>query len=131
MSKRNAEASKTITPKEQTARGSVDRPVGGSFANCAWVHRRGKPTWLFRPDPVHRALSHKTRSGTVYLIMVGVVIGKPFWIGRVHHNIVFTVEKEIRARDIEFSNGGRYIFPNVEVTGDPLKAARGAGMFVI
>lgn len=103
---------KTIKSQQTPPGGSDDRLVRESFAGCAWLHRRGKPTWMFRPDPRYRSLSHTTRSGTVYLIMPGVHEGKPFWIGQVEGDTVFTVEKHLRSREIEFSNGGRYIFPN-------------------
>ncbi len=86
--------------------------VQESFADCAWLHRKGKPTWLFRPDPRYRRLSHTTKAGTVYLIESALHSGKPFWIGRVAGKTVFTSEREIRAKEIEFANGGRYIFPN-------------------
>jgi hypothetical protein len=96
---------------------SVDRPVRESFAHCAWLHRKGKPTWLFRPDPRYGQLSHTTRAGTVYLIEPGLHSGKPFWIGQVSGKTIFTVERELRSQEIEFANGGRYIFPNVSDHG--------------
>jgi hypothetical protein len=93
---------------------SLDPLVRESFADCAWLHRKHKPTWLFRPDPRYGQLAHTTRAGTVYLIMPGLHSGKPFWIGQVASKSVFTVEREIRAREIEFANGGKYIFPNIK-----------------
>jgi len=91
---------------------SSDSLVQESFADCAWLHRKHKSTWLFRPDARYGQLAHTTRAGTVYLIMPGLHSGKPFWVGQVAGKSVFTVEREIRAREIEFANGGKYIFPN-------------------
>jgi hypothetical protein len=83
----------------------------GYYTDSAWVHRKGKSTWMFQPDPIYGKLAHTTRNGTTYLIMDGLQEGKPFWIGEVTGKTIFTVEKYLRAREIEFSNGGRYVFP--------------------
>ena len=94
--------------------GTLDAIVDG-LTGCAWVHRRQRSTWMFRPDPRLNVLSHTTRKGTTYLIIQGLELGKPFWIGQVRKDAVFTMERALRAREIEFENGGRYIFPNAEV----------------
>lgn len=67
---------------------------------------------MFCPDPRYRALSHTTRLGRTYLIIPGLQDGKPFWVGKVAGSSVLTVERYLRAREIEFANGGRYVFPN-------------------
>ena len=92
----------------------MENTIVKNFFSCAWVHRCGKTSWLFEPDSRHNnTLSHTTRNGTTYLIEEGVSAGKPFWIGELTKDgkIVFTVEKSLRATEIEFGNGGRYIFP--------------------
>jgi len=95
--------------------GTLDAIVDGLTPGCAWVHRRQRSTWVFRPNPRYNAFSHTTRKGTTYLIIQGLELGKPFWIGQVRKDAVFTMERALRAREIEFENGGRYIFPNAEV----------------
>jgi len=83
------------------------------FAGCAWVHRKGKPSMLFRPDPLMHKLAHRTKYGTLYLIFDDLKIGKPFWIGRYFDapkGSFVTWERELRARSIEFASGGQYFF---------------------
>lgn len=85
-------------------------------ASRAWLHRRGKKTWMFYPSTVYGELVHITNNGTVYAILAGHKYGKPFWIGKlVTHDAGYTswitVESELRARSIEFEYGGDYVFP--------------------
>ena len=89
--------------------------------HAAWVYRRGKPTWMFLPDRVVHALIHTTRRGTKYVIVPGLASGNPFWIARIitekssvgGSRVFSTVNatRAIRAYEIEFANGGRYLFP--------------------
>lgn len=81
------------------------------FAEEAWLHRNGKKTWRFVPDPKYGELVHVTRSGAVYAILAGHKLGKPFWIGRLQDRSWLTCENHLRARSIEFANGGEYVFP--------------------
>ena len=48
----------------------------------AWLHRNGKPTWMFEPSQEYGELVHITRSGAVYAIIAGHRYGKPFWVAR-------------------------------------------------
>lgn len=77
-----------------------------------WLHRRDRATWLFTPNQRYRQWVHITRKGTVYAVIPGLKHGKPFWVGRLSNGIWYTVERELRAREIEFSGGGRYLFPD-------------------
>jgi hypothetical protein len=67
---------------------------------------------LFVPTPKYQQLVHITSKGTVYAIMPGHTYGKPFWIGRLIDGRWCTAERELRAREIEFDGGGRYLFPD-------------------
>jgi hypothetical protein len=86
-----------------------------SALDNALLHRKGKATWEFVPDPRYGKLIHVTRCGNIYAIIPGLECGKPFWIAlRCPQGDKFvwcTVEADIRAESIEFGNGGRYIFP--------------------
>lgn len=80
--------------------------------NKAWLHRKDGPCWEFSTSKESDGLLvHKTMHGTIYRIFNGVDIGKPFWIGRLHDQSWYTCEKTIRAKKIEFDNGGEYLFP--------------------
>jgi len=82
------------------------------MAEMAWLYRRDRTTWLFKADMLYGGkLVHITRAGNVYAIFAGHEFGKPFWIGRLHGKSWLTAENELRATEIEFENGGRYMFP--------------------
>jgi len=74
----------------------------------ATVFRRNGPAWRFELSGNY--LEHRTRTGSVYVILSDLYAGKPLWIGRVHGGAVYTVEKEIRAERIQFDNGDEYFF---------------------
>lgn len=74
----------------------------------ATVFRRNGPAWRFEQQGNY--LEHRTRTGSVYVILSDLCAGKPLWIGRVHGGAVYTVEKEIRAERIQFDNGDEYFF---------------------
>jgi hypothetical protein len=95
---------KTAKSEGQQEGDLLNRIVRDCFTDCAWLHRRQRTTWLFQPDPRYGRLSHTTRAGTTYVIVPGLEDGKPFWIGQVAKNAVFTVESYLRAREIEFAN---------------------------
>jgi hypothetical protein len=82
------------------------------YAGCAWLHRRGKSTWMFEPNAKYGELVHVTRNGGVYAIIAGHKYGKPFWIGKLINDSWCTVENHLRSREIEFEDGGRYVFPS-------------------
>lgn len=79
--------------------------------NRAWLHRRGKPTWMFEPSKVFDELVHITAKGTAYAIIADHKRSKPFWVGRLIGTAWCTCERELRARSIEFESTGEYIFP--------------------
>jgi hypothetical protein len=86
------------------------------FTDRAWLHRRQRPTWMFEPSKLYGRLVHKTNKGTVYAIMQGIYIGKPFWVARLSidgsgRQSWFTVEAELQATSIEFEDAGIYTFP--------------------
>lgn len=81
------------------------------LTGCAWLHRHGKATWTFKWNEEHLEMTHITRYGNVYAILVGLPYGKPFWIGMLNDGSWCTVENHLRSREIEFENGGRYKFP--------------------
>lgn len=80
----------------------------------AWLHRKNKSTWMFEPCKIHRKLVHRTKYGKTYAIFDGMADGKPFWIGQLVEQdgkkYWCTVEKELRAINIEFEGAGRYSF---------------------
>lgn len=92
---------------------NVDQPDDrdGVVLRRAWLHRRGKPTWVFQPSQRYGELIHTTRSGTVYAILAGHKHGKPFWVARLCDGAWCTVERELRATSIDFEHAGDYVFP--------------------
>ena len=84
--------------------------------NRAWLHRRGRPTWMFEPSAKYGLLVHATALGTIYAIIAEPMHCKPFWIGRLCDSIdgqsqfLATCESELRARSIEFEGAGTYTF---------------------
>lgn len=96
----------------------VDRaPVHAVVMQRAWLHRRGKSTWMFEPSQLYGEFVHKTAKGTVYAIIGGHKHGKPFWVGRLCESadgrkFWATCEAELRARSIEFEDAGEYVFPS-------------------
>jgi hypothetical protein len=85
--------------------------IGIELAGEAWLHRNGKATWRFIPNPIYGELVHITRSGNVYAILAGHKVGKPFWIGILQDRSWLTCENILRARSIEFADAGEYVFP--------------------
>jgi len=88
----------------------------------AWLHRNGRSTWEFKPEGCYGDLIHRTSKGTVYAIILGKSCDKPFWIGRLGKSsggsdVWLTCERELRARSIEFENGGDYLFPVAKKRG--------------
>lgn len=81
------------------------------FAPTARLHRKGKATWIFSPVARYGELVHVTNKGTVYAILSDHKCGKPFWIGRLMGNAWCTVERDLRATEIVFDDGGTYTFP--------------------
>jgi hypothetical protein len=76
----------------------------------AWLHRRGKPSWMFEPSQRYGELVHITRKGTVYAIFADHKYGKPFWVGRLVDGVWITVEDHLSAHSIEFDGAGVYTF---------------------
>ena len=82
----------------------------------AWVHRKGRKTWMFESSEDSKVMTHTTNKGTTYAIMNGMNCGKPFWIGKMSACGValYTVEKELGSTYIEFEYGGEYWFEGVK-----------------
>ena len=76
----------------------------------AWLHRRGKRTWHFTPNPKLSGLCHTTRNGTTYAISCDWPYGT-FQILRLDNCEWCVATHELRARSIEFADGGVYTFP--------------------
>jgi hypothetical protein len=76
----------------------------------ATVFRRNGPAWRFEWDLEKELYTHRTNRGTLYAIIGGVAIGKPFWIGRLHGNTWHTAEADIGADTIDFDSGGCFWF---------------------
>ena len=78
--------------------------------NGATLFRRNGPAWRFEWEA--GSLVHRTRRGNVYLILIGLRIGKPFWIGREtsRGSTVFTAEADIGAEYVQFDNGSEFWF---------------------
>lgn len=83
-----------------------------AFQDAAWLHRRHRPTMLFKPHALSGRLVHKTRYGTIYAIFSGLEYGKPLWIARLCAGSWVTWESRLSAERIEFSSGAYYLFPN-------------------
>jgi hypothetical protein len=96
----------------QSEKTSMSDPVDAVVMQRAWLHRRGKSTWMFEPSQRYGELVHITRNGTVYAILAGHKHGKPFWVARLCDGAWCTVERELRARSIEFEDAGDYVFPS-------------------
>jgi hypothetical protein len=77
----------------------------------AWLHRKGKSTWMFEPCPKYGQLVHKTNRGSVYAIIASHGRGVPFWIGKWHNGVWLRCDGHLRARSIEFEDAGKYVFP--------------------
>lgn len=81
----------------------------------AWLHFMGKVrVWEFAWEHEAQAFCHTTRRGNEYRIIFEPPFAfKPIWIGRVSPGgkHLYTVERQLRASDIEFENGGRWVFP--------------------
>jgi hypothetical protein len=90
----------------------TENSVASPLLCRAWLHRRGKSTWMFEPSQYYGELVHITRRGTVYAILAGHKYGKPFWVARLCDGAWCTVERELRARSIEFEDAGEYVFPS-------------------
>lgn len=97
----------------------IDRaPVDAVVMQRAWLHRRGKSTWMFEPSQLYGELIHKTAKGTVYAIFAAHKRGNPFWVGRLcdsadGHKFWATCGAKLRARSIEFEDAGEYVFLSV------------------
>lgn len=81
----------------------------------AWLHRRGKPTWLFTANQAHGELVHRTLYGGLYAIFANHKKGRPFWVGRCVVDAGGRITwvnctAELRAQSIEFENAGIYTF---------------------
>lgn len=81
------------------------------MTNRAWLHRGAKPPWVFQPSERYGELVHITRAGTVYAILTGHKVGKPFWVARLIRDAWCTVESELQATSIVFEGAGEYVFP--------------------
>lgn len=86
------------------------------YCKTAWLHRHKRPTWKFEYDPTYRKLTYITSRRTVYTICPDLSVGIAFWIARRFVNaagadVWITSERELRARYIEFEDGGLYLFP--------------------
>jgi len=79
----------------------------------AYLHRRGKPLWVFEWCEIEGNFIHTTRYKKTYAILADHF--KPFWVGlcvtQGNKDIWVTVESELKADYIEFENGGKYYFP--------------------
>lgn len=81
-----------------------------------WLHRHGEKTWQFEWNDDAKAFRYTSRAGTVYQIFIDSVVCpyKPIWVGRMVLNqgkpVWITDEARLRARQIEFENGGTYDF---------------------
>ena len=98
-----------------TSREEIVKLRNMSQHNRAWLHRRGKTTWMFEQSDEHELLVHKTARGTKYAIISGPFYGKPFWIGELCESPIggtywATCEVKLRARSIEFEGAGVYTF---------------------
>jgi hypothetical protein len=82
----------------------------GGCPMTAWLHRRGKPSWMFTPSQQYGELVHITNRGTVYAIFADHQHGKPFWVGRLCGSVWITVEDQLSAHSIEFDGAGVYTF---------------------
>jgi|21_taG_2_1085346.scaffolds.fasta_scaffold141899_1 hypothetical protein len=76
----------------------------------AILERDGKPSWEFKWDNKFNRLTHVTRAGNVYAIMMGDQ-HKSLWIARLFGNAWCAEEETIKATKLNFENGGVYHFP--------------------
>ena len=77
------------------------------------LYRTKGPPWEFTPNSKYGRLCHITRNGTVYgILMSDVRENYNVWIGRFFNKLGwFPRERELRAKFIRFSDGGKYEFP--------------------
>jgi len=94
----------------------------------AWLHRKGRKSWLFKPSVKYGELVHTTNRGTIYAIKAGHKYVKPFWIARLLEDQKWIAyEAKLRAASIEFEGAGVYYFndkQNCSAVRDLLKAVK-------
>ena len=95
--------------------------MADNLGYSASLHFKGKPNiWEFKPDPRYGMLTHTTRAGNTYGIIVGKSYAPVIWIGQltmIKQNGEtayrwYNATSKLRIERIEFSDGGKYLFPN-------------------